>query len=681
MNQLDRKINEHFSGMVVRKDLVKQVKGNAIVPSYVLEYLLGQYCATSDEASIQSGVETVKEILRTHYVHRNEAGLIRSTIREKGRHKVIDKVSVDLNEKRDAYEAAFANLGIKKVLVDVDTIKRHPKLLVSGVWCIADLGYEFNDEGKAVPWILESLKPIQLSRFNFDQYLGARRAFTTEEWIDLLLQSIGFDPELFGRRAKLLQLVRLVPYCERNYNLIELGPKGTGKSHIYTEFSPHGILISGGEVTVPKLFVNNATGRIGLVGFWDVVAFDEFAGRKRVDMALVDILKNYMANKSFSRGIETLGAEASLAFVGNTQHTLPYVLRHSDLFARLPEKYYDSAFIDRLHFYVPGWEIDIIRSEMFSDGYGFVVDYLAEILRHLRDHDYSHHYGDHFRLMSDISTRDRTSIQKTFSGLMKLLYPHGEATGEEIEEILVFAIEGRKRVKDQVMRIDPTYADVSFAYTDAESGQIRHVKTLEEKIYPQYFRATSGEAEGEDLLSDTGTGSDVVLPGGKDEPVEQHLTFEESARGVSFDDLFGPYLAGAREIVVTDPYIRLFYQARNMMELLETVARVKDAADEVSVHLVTSRDEVEGDRQEEYLQEMQASAATVGVGFTWEFDDSGSLHARHIITDTGWKILLDRGLDIFQRYEMNDAFALANRMQEQRAVKAFEVTYLRVDDE
>ena len=678
MNQLDRKINEHFGGMVVRKDLVKLVKGNAIVPSYVLEYLLGQYCATSDEASIESGVETVKEILRKHYVHRSEAGLIRSTIRERGRHKVIDKVSADLNEKRDVYEAAFANLGIKKVLVDVDTIKRHPRLLVSGVWCIADLEYQFSDDSRNVPWILESLKSIQLSRFNFDQYMEARRAFTTDEWIDLLMQSIGFNPELFGRRTKLLQLVRLVPYCERNYNLIELGPKGTGKSHIYTEFSPHGILISGGEVTVPKLFVNNATGRIGLVGFWDVVAFDEFAGKKRVNKALVDILKNYMANKSFSRGIETLGAEASLAFVGNTQHTLPYMLRHSDLFAPLPEKYYDSAFLDRLHLYVPGWEMDIIRGEMFSEGYGFVVDYLAEILRHLRNYDYSQHYTEHFELMSDISTRDRTSIQKTFSGLMKLLYPHGEATHDEVEEILRFAIEGRKRIKDQLMRLDRTYAEVSFAYTDLESGEVRHVKTLEEKMYPRHYGTTTGGGEEEEDLPEPEATSPASAKEGKAE--EKHLTFEENERGVSFDQLFGPYLEGASEIVVTDPYIRLFYQARNMMEFLETVASLKDPGEEVAVHLVTTRDEYEDNRQEEYLEEMQASAASVGVRFTWEFDDSGALHARHIVTDTGWKVLLDRGLDIFQRYEMNDAFAFANRMQEQRAVKAFEVTYLRVDE-
>ena len=465
MNELDQKINTHFAGLVVRKDLVKTVKGNAIVPSYVLEYLLGQYCATSDEASIQSGIATVKEILRKHYVHRNEAGLIRSNIKEKGRYKVIDKISVALNDNDDVYEANFSNLGIKKVLVDSRTVKAHPKLLVSGVWCIADLEYEFADEKNDSPWILSSLKPIQLSHFDFDGYVEARKQFTTDEWIDLLVQSIGFNPELFGKRSKLTQLVRLIPFCERNYNLIELGPKGTGKSHIYSEFSPHGILISGGEVTVPKLFANNSSGKLGLVGYWDVVAFDEFAGKqKKVDKALVDIMKNYMANKSFSRGVETFGAEASMVFIGNTQHTVPYMLKHSDLFDELPDKFYDSAFLDRIHYYIPGWEVDIIRGEMFSSGYGFVVDYLAEILRSLRNHDFSDRYQALFTLSSDISTRDRDGIHKTFSGLMKILFPHGEVTPEEVEEVLMFSIEGRKRVKDQLLRIDSTYPEVRFAY-------------------------------------------------------------------------------------------------------------------------------------------------------------------------------------------------------------------------
>ena len=390
MSDLDAKINEHFAGFVVRKDLVKAVKGNAIVPTYVLEYLLGQYCATDDEASIQTGIETVKEILRKHYVHRSEAGLIQSTIKEKGRYKVIDQVSVSLNEKTDSYEAVFDNLGIKKVAVDSGTVKAHPKLLVTGVWCIADVQYEFSEDARTSPWILESIKPIQIAKVDYDHYREVRSAFTTDEWIDLLMQSIGFRPEAFGRRSKLLQLLRLIPFVERNYNLIELGPKGTGKSHIYSEFSPHGQLISGGEVSIPKLFVNNSNGRIGLVGYWDVVAFDEFAGReKTANRALVDIMKNYMANKSFSRGVNPMGAEASFSFVGNTDHNVPFMLKNSDLFEALPNQFHDSAFIDRLHAYLPGWEIDVIRGEMFTKGYGFIVDYLAEILRHLRSEDFS----------------------------------------------------------------------------------------------------------------------------------------------------------------------------------------------------------------------------------------------------------------------------------------------------
>jgi len=681
MNGLDQKINTHFQGLVVRKDLVKTVKGNAIVPSYVLEYLLGQYCATSDEPTIQTGIETVKEILAKHYVHRNEAGLVRSNIKEKGRYKVIDKISVDLNDKKDVYEAQFSNLGIKEVLVDSGTVKKHPKLLVGGVWCIADLEYEFTEDKSSSPWILSTLKPIQLSHFDFDGYVEARKQFTTDEWIDLLVQSIGFNPEMFGKRSKLTQLVRLIPFCERNYNLIELGPKGTGKSHIYSEFSPHGILISGGEVTVPKLFVNNSSGKIGLVGYWDCVAFDEFAGKqKRVDKALVDIMKNYMANKSFSRGVETLGAEASMVFVGNTQHTVPYMLKHSDLFCELPDKFYDSAFLDRLHFYIPGWEVDIIRGEMFSSGYGFVVDYLAEILRSLRNHDYSDRYREHFSLSSDISTRDRDGINKTFSGLMKILFPHGGASKKEIEEVLKFAIEGRKRVKDQLMRIDSTYGNVRFTYLGTD-GQAKPVTTLEEEEYPSYYHKTIAEGEDGEILEATQPGSPQVLsePLAPAEPVlkEKHLTFQENQKGLSFDTLLGPYLKGATAITVTDPYIRLFYQMRNFMEFLETVVKHKAPDEEVSVHLVTTEDEFKGEQQKENLEKINESASAVGVNFTWDFDVTGTIHARHIVTDHGWKISLDRGLDIFQHYEMNDAFTFANRLQQYRPCKAFEVTFIK----
>lgn len=685
MNELNQKICTEFAGLVVRKDLVKTVKGNAIVPSYVLEYLLGQYCATNDEDSIESGIQTVKEILAKHYVHRNEAGLIRSTIREKGRHKVIDKVSVSLNDKKDVYETEFSNLGIKKVLIDSGTVKKHPKLLVGGVWVIADIEYDHTEDKDASPWILSTIKPIQMSHFDYEGYISARSKFDLDEWIDVLVQSIGFNPEFFGRRSKLTQLVRLIPFCERNYNLIELGPKGTGKSHIYSEFSPHGILISGGEVTVPKLFVNNSSGKLGLVGYWDTVAFDEFAGKqKRVDKALVDIMKNYMANKSFSRGVETLGADASMAFVGNTEHSLAYMLKHSDLFDALPEKFYDSAFLDRLHFYIPGWEVDIIRGEMFSNGFGFVVDYLAEVLRHLRNQDYSDQYQEYFKLSSQISTRDRDAIHKTFSGLMKILFPQGGATKSEIEEILKFAMEGRKRVKDQLFRIDSTYADVNFAYIDS-SGEEKPVYTLEEQQYPNYFNQTVGEVddigmpEPEISTAASGSGTEQTVSN-ESQLTEHHVVYSENQRGVSYDLLMGPYLKGATRIEITDPYIRLFYQAKNLMEFLETIIKQKAEEDEVVVSLVTVEDENKAEQQRDFFEQIQTSMFAVGIKFEYTFDNSGAQHARHVVTDTGWKILLDRGLDIFQVYDINDAFSPATRLQTHRAVKSFDVTYIKLDE-
>ena len=707
MTELDKKITDVFPGLVVRKDLVKELKSNAIVPSYVLEYLLGQYCATNDEASIRTGLETVREVLRKHYVHRNESELVRSYIRERGRHKVIDKVSVTLNDKIDAYEAEFANLGLRQVIIDADTVKANPKLLVSGVWCIADLEYEYTENKKASPWILTRLKPIQLSYFDFPAFLKAREAFTLSEWIDVLVQRIGFDPACFSLRSKLTQLVRLIPYCERNYNLMELGPKGTGKSHIYSEFSPHGILVSGGEITVPKLFVNNATGRIGLVGYWDCVAFDEFAGKhKRTDKALVDIMKNYMANKSFSRGIETLGAEASMVFVGNTQHTLDYMLKHADLFCDLPEKFYDSAFLDRLHFYIPGWEVSIIRGEMFSTGFGFVVDYLAEILRTLRNYDYSDRASAFFSLSSDISTRDRDGINKTVSGLVKLLFPAGEVPKADMELLLSFAMEGRKRVKDQLLRLDNTYEKVHFSFSDS-TGKTTEIATLEEKEYPDfYYKGQAGDDEEEEDVRPAPQASENAEDKGpldtngpevpramptdsravsaptvsEPEPLlkEGHLVIAENRRGISFDDLFGNYLSGAKTITVTDPYIRLFHQIRNFMELLETILRFRTSGEEIHVHLVTCAEEGKPMQQLDQLTRIQESAQELGVYVTWTFDNSGSLHARHIVTDTGWKISLDRGLDIFLPYPMNDAFSFANKMQQFRRCRAFEVTYIRL---
>ena len=689
MNELDKKINEVFAGCVVRKDLVKEVRGNAIVPSYVLEYLLGQYCATSDEDTINAGIESVKNILAKHYVHRNESELIKSNIKERGRYKVIDKIYAALDEKNDCYKATFANLGISKVPIDAQTVnKKYPRLLVSGVWCLADVEYQYSDDNSVGPWFLNSIKPIQLAQFDFDDYLSKRPSFTTDEWIDLILQSIGFNPEMLSRRNKLLQLVRLIPFCERNYNLVELGPKGTGKSHIYTEFSPHGTLISGGEVSVAKLFVNNSKKHdIGLVGYWDNIAFDEFAGSsKKVDKALVDIMKGYMANKTFSRGVEPLSAEASMTFIGNTKHNVPYMLKHSNLFEELPPQYLDSAFLDRLHFYIPGWEIDVIRNELFTDGYGFVVDYYAEVLKTLRNYDYSAEYKEYFELSKDISTRDQDGIKKTFSGLMKIIYPDKKATSDEIEEILKFAMEGRKRVKDQILKIDSTLPDVDFFYTK-KSGEKVVIKTLEEIQYASLYNHKREEAEEETveepILPLETVETEEVKPSETAKPQEEfkerHYIFEENQIGISYEKLFAPVVKDAKKITIIDPYIRNFYQTLNLMELMEVIEKYKSEADIVEVELTTSIDEFNEQVQTNNLETIRESCFQLGIEFSFKYD--ATIHARSITTDTGWKVILDRGLDIFQNCERKDAFQFTTRVQKYRPCKRFEITYLKDVDE
>lgn len=745
MGTLDRSITDVCPEYTVRKDLVGAVKGNALVPTYVLEYLLSKYATTTDQASIDAGVDRVRTILADNYVHREEANLIQSKIREKGRYQVIDKVQVALNEKTDQYEATFENLGISRVIVDPETVRKNPKLLVTGIWCLCMLVYAYSGEKNEVPWWLHRLMPVQMSHDDREHYLAVRERFTAGEWIDLLMQSVGFNPSLFSDRAKLLHLVRMIPFVERNYNLIELGPKGTGKSHIYSEFSPHGMLISGGEVTVAKLFVNNTTGRPGLVGFWDVVAFDEFAGRaKKAGKDLVDIMKNYMANKSFSRGVSVMQAEASMVFVGNTSHNVPYMLKNSDLFEELPAQYHDPAFLDRIHYYLPGWEFEQIRSEMFTHGYGFVVDYLAEILHNQRDVDYGAAFERYFTLSSTLSTRDKDAIRKTFSGLMKLIYPSGNATPEQMEPLLRCAIEGRKRVKDQLCRIDSTMAEVDFSYTRAGSADPIAVRTLEETDYPDlYWRdrpdaaasiaaedATlfasllmSGDASaGADMgASDGGTVSVETAQSGDTEqsngaaqseapmaepaesvpttdggtartstvesgerkltPIERwaaqakegHLEFREDQRGVTYAKLFGPYIAGAQEITIKDPYIRKPHQVRNFAEFLETVFNYTDRSDEVHVHLITGyTDSQYIDEQIDGLNTLQTVFGQLGIVFTYEFDESG--HDRSIVTDTGWRVILGRGLDIYQPFDGNWLNPLV-RQQRLRRVRAFEVTY------
>ncbi|MCH8559663.1 BREX system Lon protease-like protein BrxL [Nesterenkonia sp. DZ6] len=692
---LDDKINEHFAGAVVRKDLVNAVRGNAVVPSYVLEYLLGQYAASDDEATIQAGIASVRQILAAHYVNRNEHMLVKSEIRRKGRHRVIDKVTVTVNEKNDVHEAEFENLQVKGVIIDDVTVERNPKLLVGGVWCICDIEYFHSDDQRVVPWILGSLKPIQVAGVDIDHYYQAREAFTTEEWIDLLMQSVGLNPEQFNDRGKLIALTRLIPFVERNYNVVELGPKGTGKSHTFSEFSPNGILISGGEVTVAKLFVNNANGRIGLVGYWDCVAFDEFAANRRTDQNLVNVMKNYLANKSFSRGTSIYGAEASMAFIGNTTHTVPHMLKNSHLFDELPDAYSDPAWLDRIHHYIPGWEVAPIRSEMFSTGYGFVVDYLAEILRAKRSEDFSDKYRDYFTLDSSLSARDQDGIRKTFSGLMKLVHPTGEADEEEVHTMLEFAIEGRKRVKDSILRIDATMRDtpVHFRYVD-KAGVWHDVATREERQYPQLYRRDWAAIPGGDGL-DEGTPTPIrpklnsapsaatAVPDLSSGPAvspltEGHRDFMAGQKGISYETLLLPYLRGASEITITDPYIRLPHQGRNLTDLLSLLAAVKDDADEISVELVTTEEpKIEfKHNQLLMLKSIKDASDAVGVRLAVRLDDT--IHDRRIETNLGWRIDLGKGLDFWQK-PTDNPFDFGRNRQEFRLIgSAFTVHYVRV---
>lgn len=666
---MDEKLNRSFAGKVVRKDLTKLVKGNAIVPTYVLEYLLGQYCATDDEETIIQGVETVKSIISKHFVHRDEAQIIKSTIREKGSHRIIDKVSVKLNDRQDRYEASFANLGLARIPISDEIIKQHQKLLSGGVWCILTLAYMPSDERDHIPWIIEDLKPIQISNIDVNEYKKERPNFTKEEWIDLLMQSIGLNPEEFTLRSKLLQLMRLIPFVENNYNLIELGPKGTGKSHIYSELSPHGILISGGEVSKAKLFVNNSTGDIGLVGYWDVVAYDEFAGKtKRADRGLVDIMKNYLANKSFSRGTEVYGAAASMVFVGNTDHSVPYMLKHSDLFDALPKDYYDSAFLDRLHCYIPGWEVQKLRNEMFSSNYGFIVDYLAEVLRDLRREDRTQEYRNYFELSDSITTRDKTSISKTFSGLAKIIYPNEEMKEEDAKELLDLAIESRKRVKQQLQKMDETFEGVDFSYIVKSSGKKVEVETLEVLEFggTTIKEKKSGSEDIIDVSAEKSDGSSQMQLEAKQKIIRDNQS------GISYENLFGAYLLGATEFKLVDPYIRMPHQLRNFMEFVKLLADQKDPETEIKLHLVTTCDEEYLENNREAFNSMALSVESMGIILTFEFDDF--IHDRYIEMNNGWKIILGRGLDIWQR--TGGWFDINEYVQEKRQCRSFEVTFI-----
>lgn len=480
-SSLDDLLNKHFAGRVVRKDLTKLVKEGANVPVYVLEYLLGQHCASNDEAIIQDGLKTVKRILAENYVRPDEAEKVKSIIRERGSLKIIDKATVKLNEKRDVYETLLSNLGTKGVEISTTTVRQYEKLLAGGIWSIITMEYFYEEGQKGSPFLIRDLKPIQMPNMDMQELFKGRQHFTEEQWLDVLLRSTGLEPTQFEERVKWHLLSRLIPLVENNFNVCELGPRGTGKSHIYKEISPNSILISGGRTTVANLFYNLANRTVGLVGLWDVVAFDEVAGISFKDNDGVQIMKDYMASGSFARGRDMINAYASMVFVGNINQPVDTLVKTSHLLAPFPEAMIDSAFFDRFHAYIPGWEIPKMRPEYITNQYGLIVDYLAEFLREMRKRNYSDAINRYFKLGRDLNQRDTIAVKHTVSGLLKLLYPHEDYEKDAVQRCLEYALETRRRVKEQLKKIGGMeFYEVHFSYIDQATMEEKFISVPEQ---------------------------------------------------------------------------------------------------------------------------------------------------------------------------------------------------------
>jgi len=489
--EIKKKLRQNFDGRIVRKDLTTKIKEGANVPVYVLEFLLGQYCSSDDEEVVEQGVENVKRILADNFVRPDEAQKILSNLRARGAYTVIDKITVGLNIKKDIYEAEFSNLGLKNIPIGEEYPEKYDRLLCGGIWCIVQLEYEYVEEDKnALPIRIFKLTPIQMPHVDIEELKQGRKAFSKEEWMDVMLRSIGMEPDKLTEREKWLLMLRMLPLVENNFNLCELGPRSTGKSYLFKEISPNSILVSGGQTTVANLFYNMARKTVGLVGLWDCVAFDEVAGINFKDKDGIQIMKDYMASGSFARGKEEKAASASMVFVGNINQSVDVLLKTSSLFDPFPpEMGTDTAFLDRMHCYIPGWEVPKFRPEHFTDDYGFITDYLAEFLRELRKEQYGDALDKYFRLGKNLNQRDTIAVRKMVGGLIKLLYPDGEYTKEQLEEILKLALEMRRRVKEQLKKLGGMeFYDVNFSYIDNETFEEHYVSVPEQgggKLIPE----------------------------------------------------------------------------------------------------------------------------------------------------------------------------------------------------
>ncbi len=665
MDELDNKLNDVFAGRAVRKDLVQQVKKSTNVPTFVLEFLLAKYCASNDPDEIQLGIEATFEFLNSHYVRPDESNKAQSMVQQKGTHKFVDKVHVRHVEREKRHWAAMENFNSRRIAINPLFYKDNDRLLEGGLWAEVTLGYNGVEEDDYAFYV-EDMRPIQLSRFDFDRYLEGRAQFTRDEWLDIILRSVGLEPARLSHRLKFHFIVRLLPLVEPNYNFIELGPRGTGKSYFFSEFSPYATLVSGGQATKAALFYNNARGKVGLVGFWDTVAFDEVAGIKIKDQDAIQIMKDFMANGRFSRGVEVI-ANASMAFVGNIDESIPQLVNSTehDLFLPLPPTL-DLAVMDRFYCYLPGWEMPKNSSAYLTGNYGFITDYLAEAFHHVFKHTNRYEYASsHMRLGDSVEGRDEKAIKKTVAAFLKILHPGEPPTEEEFQEYLHYAVEARRRVKEQMNKRKPDdeFARINLSYFRSDGTEVV-VYCPESRDAPATQTPSRRRLEPQRKQSPPAASIEEVIqrqttPSKAEEakPVEEaekalqqtlaekHFTIRYDDTGHSYESLFGDYIVGVKQVVVEDPYIRIQHQIQNFVRFCELLARQSTVR---SIKLITGYDNaIQKNDVAEKLYELAESLKDSDIELKVEFNSR--LHDRAIKLDNGWIVKIGRGLDIYQK--------------------------------
>jgi ATP-dependent Lon protease len=666
MDALDNKLNEIFAGRVVRKDLLHRIKKGTNVPTFVLEFLLARYCASDDPDEVEAGIQAVFETLERNYVRPDESNKAQSMVQQKGKHKFIDKVHVSYKEKDRKHWAEMENFGSRRIAIPPRFYQDNDRLLEGGIW--AEVTVAHNDvETDDYAFYVEDLKPIQISRFDMAEFEEGRKEFSRDEWLSIILRSFGMEPGKLTARLKLHFLSRLFCHVEANYNFIELGPRGTGKSYAFSEFTPYSTLISGGQASTATLFYNNQRKKVGLVGYWDTVAFDEVAGIKIKDKNTIDILKDFMANGRFSRGAEVI-ANASLAFVGNIDYSIEQLVDSDqfDLFVSLPAAF-DLAVMDRFHMYMPGWEIPKNSSVYLTDHYGFITDYLAEAFHRLAKQSNRYEYvNQHCRFGRTLEGRDERAVKKTICALLKLLHPVGEPTNAEMQEYMEYALEGRRRVKEQMNKRKPDdeFANINLSFItndgketvvwcpeskDSVATQTPSRKTLS-------GTASKPAAEKKEIIhedtqpdetakSKIGPEESSVPPTKSRELKEKHLTIYYGDTGYTYENLFGEYLKGARTISIEDAYVRLPHQIQNFLRFCELAVKTGDVQ---QIDLVTGADD--GAQKADVMAKMeiiQASLKEREVDFNYMFSDT--VHDREIRLDNGWVIKIGRGFDFYQK--------------------------------